>query len=598
MNRQDLFVLPKSKADARVLGLSMFFTGMPCSHGHIAARYVSTTNCVECQVAHARITGGWKARPSRGEYFRGVKALVENKGGVLLSTDYESAKSKLRVECGLGHQFEATADNLKRQWCPACRRDRHSKRMEENFRSIESLDGFARREHNGKCLAVSPVSAHTRVLWRCSTLTHEPFVATVSHVIHSKTWCPACDADRRRLNPPKPRIPREAVEKLIRERGGEIVHILGERGWTGLETRLQVRCADAHEWNVTAANLMNAGSWCPNCQLKGERITRAIFEKTFGTMFPKSKPKWLALKTGRKLELDGFSDVLKLAFEYQGPHHFTEDSVKARDALKRQACVEYNVRLVEVVALKRPFPPTNVLAKVVEAFQIAGILHVPALPTVDVFAREMEGLQLLGQEKGGKLVSVVYCGSEPHEWHCGNPRHGSWWAEPWRIRNGNWCPSCAGNRSLGTEGLQRWGRSHGLELLDTDYSGTRAAYRWRCEKGGHIIRRSKGNIQQSLTQGRTACHVCDPGVISTTSARKRRADDFAISILPTIKTLKQDGFVSLEALAVQLNKRCVPTALGAKWYASTVKNILNRASAFSDGPALNLSSGLTNTENT
>jgi hypothetical protein len=68
---------------------------------------------------HARRNGGWNARPPKAEYLRIARELVESKGGALLSTDYVSAKSKLKIHCGNGHEFVVTYDNLKRRrWCP------------------------------------------------------------------------------------------------------------------------------------------------------------------------------------------------------------------------------------------------------------------------------------------------------------------------------------------------------------------------------------------------------------------------------------------------------------------------------------------------
>lgn len=569
--------LPTSRAEARERGVDRFFTGAACVHGHVAPRYVSTSNCVECQVQHARRYGGWMARPEKKEYLRIARALVEKEGGMLLSTEYVSAKSTLAVRCAEGHEFSPTYDNLRRgRWCPKCKRESHSKRMAAHLRSVEELREFARREHGGDCLATIPVSMNTHVRWRCATPEHEPFRATVSHVMHQRNWCPACDAERRRLHPPKPQISRETVEKRVKTRGGEIVRLLGDEQWKGLGTRLRVRCVDAHEWDITAGNLIHAGSWCPECRNKGERIVRAIFEATFGTKFPKSKPDWLALATGRKLELDGYSESLQLAFEYQGPHHFTQDGVKRTDVLKRQACSDHSVQLVEIEAIKRPFPPANVLAKAAEAIQKYGLRQIPILPAVDVFARELEALRQLAREKGGELVSTVYCGSEPHEWRCGKHNHQSWWAEPWRVRNGAWCPSCAGNRRLGIEGLRAWGERIGLDLLDTEYRGTKAPYEWRCREAGHVVRRGKGNIQQSLTKGLSACRSCSAGLAVVVLARKTRADDFARRLLPIIEDIKRKGHTALEAIARQLNERGVATARGARWYASTVQNVLDR----------------------
>jgi hypothetical protein len=212
--------------------------------------------------------------------------------------------------------------------------------MWARFRTVNELREFARRVRGGDCLAEFPVSMHTHVPWKCLNPKHEPFFATISKVVHQKSWCPACDVERRRLHPPRPQIPRGSVEELVQGRGGEIVQVLDAQ-WNGLRTRLEIRCADGHEWNVTAGNLVHAGSWCPECRNKGERIVRAIFEATFGTRFPKSRPSWLQAATGKKLELDGYCESLRLAFEYQGPHHFAEESVRATDTLKRKACARH-----------------------------------------------------------------------------------------------------------------------------------------------------------------------------------------------------------------------------------------------------------------
>lgn len=50
-----------------------------------------------------------------------------------------------------------------------------------------------------------------------------------------------------------------------------------------------------------------------------DRITK-IFEKITGKSFPTAYPSWLNYK-GKSLELDGYNDELKIAFEAQGPLH-------------------------------------------------------------------------------------------------------------------------------------------------------------------------------------------------------------------------------------------------------------------------------------
>jgi hypothetical protein len=116
---------------------------------------------------------------------------------------------------------------------------------------------------------------------------------------------------------------------------------------------------------------------------------------------------------------------------------------------------------------------------------------------------------LFAKEKGGILLSTTYAGSEPHEWSCGNPEHPSWKAEPWRVRKGAWCPSCAGNRPLGIDGLRAWGRLHGLELLDSAYRGTARLYTWRCAAGHDVRRNAKPTSARTVVRVRLGLGATD-----------------------------------------------------------------------------------------
>jgi len=92
---------------------------------------------------------------------------------------------------------------------------------------------------------------------------------------------------------------------------------------------------------------------------KGESITRLLFERMFGKPFIKERPEWLKEKRGRALELDGFNQELKLAFEYQGVQHYKyiprfhkdlEDfeKQKYRDQLKLEICKQKGVTLLQI----------------------------------------------------------------------------------------------------------------------------------------------------------------------------------------------------------------------------------------------------------
>lgn len=58
---------------------------------------------------------------------------------------------------------------------------------------------------------------------------------------------------------------------------------------------------------------------------------------------------------------------------------------------------------------------------------------------------------------------------------------------------------------------------------------------------------------------------------------RKRADEFARQLAPTIEQLKQNGYTTLEAIAEQLNRMDVPTAReGARWHIPTVFHLLKR----------------------
>lgn len=90
-----------------------------------------------------------------------------------------------------------------------------------------------------------------------------------------------------------------------------------------------------------------------------EVSVRALFEEYFKKPFPKTRPQWLVNDyTNQKLELDGYCEELKLAFEFQGPDHYqkfkynnTDDKLKKqlfRDGHKRFECMRHGVMLIEI----------------------------------------------------------------------------------------------------------------------------------------------------------------------------------------------------------------------------------------------------------
>lgn len=91
---------------------------------------------------------------------------------------------------------------------------------------------------------------------------------------------------------------------------------------------------------------------------RGERIVRECLERRFGQPFGKARP-ILNPVTRQYLELDCFCPELRLAAEYNGQQHYRYTpffhknkeafrNQQYRDELKRIACRENGIRLIEV----------------------------------------------------------------------------------------------------------------------------------------------------------------------------------------------------------------------------------------------------------
>ena len=55
------------------------------------------------------------------------------------------------------------------------------------------------------------------------------------------------------------------------------------------------------------------------------------------------------------------------------------------------------------------------------------------------------------------------------------------------------------------------------------------------------------------------------------------ADRFAANVVPVIRDFERAGVITLQGIADALNARGIRTARGRRWYATTVRNVLDRA---------------------
>lgn len=93
---------------------------------------------------------------------------------------------------------------------------------------------------------------------------------------------------------------------------------------------------------------------------KREELCRDIFESIYLVPFKSCRPNFLKNpKTGRNLELDGYNEELKIAFEHNGRHHYEYPNTWhrtrvdylvqiKRDKTKKELCIKNNIYLISI----------------------------------------------------------------------------------------------------------------------------------------------------------------------------------------------------------------------------------------------------------
>jgi hypothetical protein len=134
----------------------------------------------------------------------------------------------------------------------------------------------------------------------------------------------------------------------------------------------------------------------------------------------------------------------------------------------------------------------------------------------------------------------------------------------------------------GASANRRAADAHALALLPTIRTLMAAGFVSQRELANELNRRgiatARGGNWHRTTVVRMLKRVALPsgGGISNGLENKRAADVRAESLGPTIRKLRKAGFVSIKAIAGELNERGIPTPRGGKWHLTMVTRLLQR----------------------
>lgn len=266
-----------------------------------------------------------------------VIQIFKNRNCILLSEDYKNNSQKLTVKCPKEHIFHPSLRDFiyKESGCSTC-----SKNKRYTFEEIASI----LKEEDYTLISKFKTKDGTRIKVLCKN-NHEWEVSWGNFNSTGRCRCPKCQ------NIVVYDI--QKVKEIFKKENYTLKSIFYKNCMTPLETV----CPSGHEYSVRLNDFLNKNSRCTRCRLFiNENKCREVFEKLFKVSFLKSRPKFLLkIETNRLLELDGFNDDLKLAFEYDGEQHFnpvygTDHLLKMQknDALKDDLCKKNNVILIRI----------------------------------------------------------------------------------------------------------------------------------------------------------------------------------------------------------------------------------------------------------
>lgn len=312
-----------------------------CSEGHI---WEVKAGSIRGGHTWCRIcAGSFKADTPELQLMRlnKIQKISKSHGGECLSKEYVNSKTKLQFKCKEGHVWWTTSSViLKGHWCNICSSNRagdFSRDDIEIFKNIIEKKG-------GKCLTEKYVNQQTRILIECDK--GHQWYAHPGNLKNRGDWCRICNGS----------APHELQDiiKLAESRGGECL----SENYKNDMTKVLWKCSEGHTWEATPNNIKR-GKWCPTCSSGiGERACRLCFEKIFNRQFNKVRPNWLRNKSGFIMELDGYNEELKLAFEHQGSQHyslkksnhrFLKENLKQNDAQKAEICKTQGITIIYIL---------------------------------------------------------------------------------------------------------------------------------------------------------------------------------------------------------------------------------------------------------
>ncbi len=431
---------------------------------------------------------------SKNDQLSKIKKIAISKNGLCLSNEYRNFITDLKFRCSEGHIFWSKPPTILRgSWCPTCAIVIQHNKQRTPFSKIEEL-----AKRNPGLLLTNEDDYHRdggRVVIVCD---NGHITEVSSRHIKMGRWCHTC-AVQRRTNGKRHSI--DTIMKVAKARGGRLI----SEQYLKNDQKLVWECFAGHKFEAVFSNVKK-GTWCPKCSKYGsisERVVRKFCETLMGIELPSVRPSWLRNIDGNILELDGFNEKFKFAFEHHGTQHYFEsehykgDAFKKRvrdDTRKEDLCRKNGIRLLivnqlfqktdlaELRSMIISFCKKNHLPLVDDAESVE--IEINSVYKINPIQRYAEICRVLGGEciskqfSGYKTKLIVRC-KDGH----------TWGILPGKLVSGQWCPDCmalkmaAINTRHTIEEMQAWAEANGGKCLSDKYISFSEKLEWECSSG-------------------------------------------------------------------------------------------------------------------
>jgi queuine/archaeosine tRNA-ribosyltransferase len=191
-------------------------------------------------------------------------------------------------------------------------------------------------------------------------------------------------------------------------------------------TKLTWQCKNGHRWDATPHSL-HQGNWCPVCA----GVQKGTIEEMLG----------MAKERGGQCLSEKYVGALsKLKWQCKEGHQWEARPAHIKQGSWCPACA-------------------------------AGMRR-----------GTIKEMQRIAEERGGQCLSEKYINSRSKvKWQCKNGHQ--WEATPASIKQGGWCPACAGVQKGTIEDMQKIAEERGGQCLSEKYINSGTKLKWQCKEG-------------------------------------------------------------------------------------------------------------------